>query len=260
MASARACRGEAAGFDGRSRTGMLPAMTTPMSRPPFTWVGFRAGMLAGLILTPGVTLYGVAVGVIASAAGLSVFESVLMSGWVFSGSAQMATLQAWAEPLPLLAVCLTTLAMNARYLLLGAALRPWFAGLPAYQSYTSLFVLGDGNWALALRERAEGRNDAAFLAGSGFLLWFVWAAATAAGAVFGQIMGDPRRFGLDFMLAAFFATMAVVFFRQARGILPLVVGIAVAVVVERLIAGPWYILAGALAGSLAGAARHGHSA
>ena len=235
---------------------MLAAMTTPRSRPPFAWRGFRAGLIGGLILTHGVTLFGAAVGVIASAAGLSVAEAVLMSGWVFSGSAQMATLQAWSDPLPLLAVCLTTLAMNARYLLLGAALRPWFAGLPAYQSYTSLFVLGDGNWALALRERAEGRDDAAYLAGSGALLWFVWAAATAAGSVFGQILGDPKRFGVDFMLAAFFATMAVAFFRQARGILPLIVGVVAAIIVERLVAGPWYILAGALAGSLAGAIRH----
>lgn len=235
---------------------MLAAMTTPRSRPPLAWRGFRAGLIGGLILTHGVTLFGAAVGVIASAAGLSVAEAVLMSGWVFSGSAQMATLQAWSDPLPLLAVCLTTLAMNARYLLLGAALRPWFAGLPAYQSYTSLFVLGDGNWALALRERAEGRDDAAYLAGSGALLWFVWAAATAAGSVFGQILGDPKRFGVDFMLAAFFATMAVSFFRQARGILPLIVGVVAAIIVERLVAGPWYILAGALAGSLAGAIRH----
>lgn len=231
-------------------------MTSPASRPPFTWRGFRAGLLGGLILTPGVALYGVAVGVISSAVGLSVIEAVLMSAWVYSGSAQMATLQAWADPLPLVAVCLTTLAMNARYLLLGAALRPWFAGLPPSQSYTSLFVLGDSNWALALRERAEGRNDAAFLAGSGVVMWIVWAITTASGSMFGQILGDPKRFGIDFMLIAFFATMAVVFLRQSRGLLPLIVGIGVAILVERLIAGPWYILAGAFAGSLAGALRH----
>jgi 4-azaleucine resistance transporter AzlC len=222
--------------------------------------GLRAGAIGALVLLPGVALYGVAIGVIASASGLTPLEATLMSGWVYSGSAQMATLQAWADPLPLLAVSLTTLAMNARYLLLGAALRPWFAGLPPAVSYPSLFVLGDNNWALALRERAEGRDDAAFLAGSGIVIWFVWTAGTAAGAVFGQILGDPKRFGLDFMLAAFFATMAVAFFQRAQSMGPLIVGIGVAVVVERLLAGPWYILAGALAGSLVGALRHGDPA
>lgn len=230
-------------------------MTQPMAGPPFTWHGVRSGARAAMILAPGVAMYGAAFGVMAQAAGLSVFEAAFMSGWMNAGGAQMATLQAWADPIPLLAVCLTTLAMNARYLLLGAALRPWFSGLPAHQSYTSLFVLGDGNWALALREFAAGRRDAAFVLGSGLVLWLVWVGMTAAGHLFGQVLGNPQRFGLDFMLAAFFITMAMVFVRQARDIAPLIVGLVVAVAVERLVAGPWYILAGALAGSLVGALR-----
>ena len=54
----------------------------------------------------------------------------------------MAALQGLADPVSVLAVCLTTLAVNARYLLLGATLRPWFSELPGYQSYPSLFVMG----------------------------------------------------------------------------------------------------------------------
>ena len=69
-------------------------------------------------------------------------------------------------------------------------------------------------------------------------------------------MGDPKKFGIDFMLAAFFATMAVAFFRETRGMAPLVVAIVTAVGVEWLVPGPWYIFAGALAGSLAGAVRY----
>jgi predicted branched-subunit amino acid permease len=171
----------------------------------------------------------------------------------------MASLQAWADPVPIVAVCLTTLAMNARYLLLGATLRPWFGGLPGSRVYPSLFVLGDGNWALAMREYAQGRNDAAFLLGSGIVMWLTWVSATAAGHAFGAILGRPERFGIDFMLAAFFAAMAIDFYRTARGVLPLVVGVATAIVVERLVPGPWYILAGALAGSVAGALRHVHA-
>jgi predicted branched-subunit amino acid permease len=146
--------------------------------------------------------------------------------------------------------------MNARYLLLGATLRPWFGGLPGSRVYTSLFVLGDGNWALAMRAHAQGRDDAAFLLGSGIVMWLTWVSSTAIGHGFGAILTRPERFGIDFMLAAFFAAMALDFYRAAKGLLPLVVGVATAIVVERLAAGPWYILAGALAGSLAGALRH----
>jgi len=221
--------------------------------PPFTWAGFRAGAVRGMILVPSIAMYGIAFGIMASAAGLSTAESMLFSGVVFAGGAQMASLQAWTEPVTFIAVTLTTLAMNSRYMLLGATLRPWYRGLPAHQSYFSLFMMGDGNWALAMREHEDGRRDAAFIAGSGFVLWFLWVGTTAAGHVFGQLLGDPHRFGADFMLAAFFAGMAVVFFRKASQIWPLLAGIAVAV--EKTVSGPWYILVGALAGSLVGAFR-----
>jgi 4-azaleucine resistance transporter AzlC len=230
-------------------------MSAPRKSPPFTLHGVRTGAIAGLTLLPSVAMYGIAFGIMADVAKLTAPEAVLFSAWVYAGGAQMATLQAWADPVPLLAVCLTALAMNARYFLLGAALRPWLAGLPAHKTYISLFFMGDGNWALSLREHGEGRSDAGFLLGSGLVMWAVWVATTAAGHVFGQVLGNPARFGVDFMLPAFFAAMAAAFVRKARDAWPLLAGIAVAVVVERLVAGPWYIIAGALAGSFVGMAR-----
>jgi 4-azaleucine resistance transporter AzlC len=224
--------------------------------PPFTIQGFRRGALGMAPLVPGVLVYGVAFGVMAAAAGLTTIEAALLSAMVNAGGAQMASLQAWDSPVPILAVALTTLAMNARYLLFGAALRPWFAGLPPHQSYSSLFVMGDLNWALALREREAGYDDAAFLAGSGLVLWLAWVAATAMGQLFGQVIGDPRKFGIDFMLAAFFATMTVGFLRRPGSLLPFAVGGVVAVIVGALVEGPWYILTGAAAGSLAGALQY----
>jgi branched chain amino acid efflux pump len=235
----------------QSRVERMPA---PRTGPPFTFRGIRTGAIAALTLLPSVGMYGIAFGIMADAARLNALESTLFSAWVYAGGAQMATLQAWADPVPLVAVCLTALAMNARYFLLGAALRPWLAGLPPHQTYAALFFMGDGNWALSLREQAEGRIDAGFLLGSGLVMWATWVATTAAGHVFGQVLGRPERFGIDFMLPVFFATMAAAFVRKRHDAWPLIAGIAVAVVVERLIAGPWYIIAGALAGSFAGLA------
>jgi predicted branched-subunit amino acid permease len=227
-----------------------------MTPPAFTLSGFRLGALRVAPLLPGVAVYGVAFGMMAQAAGLNSIETVMFSGFVNAGGAQFAALQAWGDPVPVVAVFVTALAMNARYLLLGATLRPWFGALPHHQSYPSLLVMGDGNWVLALREREEGRTDAAFLAGSGAMMWLTWVGSTAAGHGFGQVLGDPARFGIDFMLAAFFATMAVAFFRRSASLLPFGVGVMVAIVVERLTAGPWYILAGAAAGSAAAAFLH----
>lgn len=231
---------------------------TASLRPPFTWQGFFYGVRASSVLLPTLVVYGFAFGVLAGSKSLSALESMLFAGLVYAGGAQMASLQAWAEPVPILAVVLTTAAMNARYLLLGAALRSWYGQLPLWQSYGSLFFMGDANWAMALREQRAGRLDAAYMVGTGFPCWLVWIAATWAGHAFGSLLGDPQRLGIDFLLAAFFAALTVNFFRMGGGatVLPLAVGVVTAVIVERLIPGPWYILFGALAGSVVEGLRH----
>jgi 4-azaleucine resistance transporter AzlC len=222
----------------------------------FTWAGIWSGIVSAGTLIPTIVMYGLAAGIMAGTVGLSVAEATLFSAWVYAGGAQLAALQVWTQPVSLFAVCLTTLAMNSRYVLMGAALRPWFRGAPAYLAYPSLFMMGDGNWALAIREEAQGRRDTAFLVGSGFVLWLVWVGSAIVGHIAGQIVERPERFGVDFLLTAFFATMAVVFFRRAASFWPLIGGIVTAVIVDRLIPGPWYILAGTFVGSVIGAVRH----
>ncbi len=227
-----------------------------MTTPTFTFAGVVSGAVKSLVLAPSVTAFGLAVGVLAAGKGLTTLEAALMSIVVNAGSAQMASLQMWAFPVPLTALLLTVAGINSRYFLLGAALRPHFGTLPAYQMYPTLFVMGDGNWALTLREINEGRKDAGFLLGSGLLTFSVWLCAVVLGQLFGLMLGDPRRFGIDFLLAAFFATLSVGFFKAHRGVTALVVSIAVAVLVQKLVPGPYYLFAGALAGSLAGMLRH----
>ena len=227
-----------------------------MTPPTFTWSGVTSGAVKSLALVPGVIAFGLAVGVLAAGKGLTTLEAALMSIWVNAGSAQMAVLQIWTDPIPVLTLVLTVLAMNARYILLSASLRPYFGTLPFWQIYPGLAIFGDGNWMLQVREVNEGRRpDAGFLLGSGLVMILPWTASTVAGHLFGQILGDPRRFGIDFLLAAFFAVMSVGFLRRARSIAPLFVAVVVAVAVQKTVPGPWYLFAGALAGSLAGALR-----
>src|SRR3546814_12134304 len=73
---------------------------------------------------------------------------------------QIAALQAWSSSPLLLPLAATVLMMNARYILYGAALRPWLGGLAAHKVYPTLYFLGDGNWALSMKEHAEGKTDA----------------------------------------------------------------------------------------------------
>jgi predicted branched-subunit amino acid permease len=215
----------------------------------------RTGAASALVLLPSIVLYGIGFGIMAGTVQLSLAEAAFFSGVVYAGGAQLASLQGWSYPVPLLIVCLATVAINSRYLLMGATLRPFLAGHRPLAVYASLFFLVDANWAPALRQNRDEVDGVAFFLGSGLVMWGTWVASTMAGHGFGQILGEPRALGVDFVLAAFFTTAAVTFWRKAKTVLPLFVAAAVAVLAERLLHGPWYILIGALAGSLAGAWR-----
>lgn len=222
----------------------------------FTFAGAMRGARAALLLSPAIVVFGAAFGMLSATAGIGLVEAAVMSAVVCAGTAQFAVLQLWSDPMPWLAAGIASLVMNARYVLLGATLRSWFASLPALQAYLSLFFMYDGNWATATRDRALGERDAAHLIGGGFVMCAIWTLATMAGHAFGGLLGDPKKLGLDFVITAFFAGMAVTFWRGRGDIAPLGAAVAAALLVDRLTTGPWYIVAGAVAGSAVAAWRY----
>jgi predicted branched-subunit amino acid permease len=226
-------------------------------RIDFTWAGFRSGVAGAGAVAASTFVFGIAFGALAGQKGLSLVATLLMSGVVYAGSAQIVALQVWSTPVPVVAVWVATLAINARYILMSAALRPWFARLRLLPAYGSLFVLADANWALAMGERAAGRDDAAYLLGGGVVMYVSWMVASGLGYGLGQVVGAPRRFGLDFMVAAFCTTTAVAVWRGRRDVWPLAAAAIVAIAVDRIAPGHSNLLAGAVAGSLVGAWRDG---
>jgi 4-azaleucine resistance transporter AzlC len=202
-----------------------------------------------------VVVYGTVFGALAAQAGLSPIEAVLMSGLVFAGGAQFIALDLWQSPVPVAALVLTTLIVNLRFLLMGATLSRWLGGLrPARLALTAQFI-GDETWALTTQARRDGESDRAFVIGSGATLFVAWVGATALGASTGSLIDDPAALGLDFVFTAVFLTLLVGFWRGPPQLAPWTLSAAVALAVERLVEGPWYILAGGLAGSVYGASR-----
>ena len=222
----------------------------------FTRAGFRRGFLAGQPLAPGTFVYGMVFGVLASEKGLAWLEALLMSVLVYSGSAQLAALQGWSAS-PLIApLVLTVLLINARYVLYGASVQPWLAQATRPQALATLFFLGDGNWALSMRDYHAGERDAAYLFGSGVATALPWMLGTAAGHLVGRGVPHPTALGLDFMLVAFAAAIGVSVFRGRSDLWPAAAAVLVAILCS-LWAPGWTIVAAGLAAGLVGGARHG---
>ncbi len=228
-----------------------------MSAAPVTCT--RAGVWRGFVLAqplaPGVLVYALVFGALAGERGLSWLHAVLMSVFVYSGSAQLAALQVWStQSGAVAALAVTVLAINARYVLYGAAIQPWLSQAPRPVVYGSLFVLGDGSWALAMREHAAGYRDAGFILGSGLAGFFPWVGGTIAGQLMANAIPDPRSWGLDFMLPAFAAAIGYSLWRGKADVLPLLAALAVAVPLQLAAPSGWtFVLAGIAVAAMAAA-------
>ena len=141
---------------------------------------------------------------------------------------------------------------NLRMLLMGAALQPYLSrGLPRGTPYLALSMLTDASFVVSSRYAAGGGRDAGVFLGSGLSMWVIWVAATVPGHMLGHVLADPRRLGLDLITPLLFTVMAVGLFRARRDRLVWPLAAVVAVIVAQFVEGYWFIIAGALTGSLA---------
>jgi predicted branched-subunit amino acid permease len=221
----------------------------------FTLAGVIEGARLSAAVLPGTMVMAAAIGTLCAQNGLDLTHTVLMNGLVFAGASQLVALQAWAPPFTaaaLLALALVTATVNIRYILMTASLRPWMGGMPPVQIYPLLLFTVDASWLVAMRYRAGGGSDPGVLLGATLAIWGFWMIGTIPGHLLGTVAGDLHRFGFDLALPAFFAAMLVPLWRGPRRAIAWAIAAAVSLAVSFLVPGWWFIVAGTLAGSIAG--------
>ena len=228
---------------------------SPRQAPPATWAGLRRGFVRAQPMSVGVIVYGMAFGLLARQENLSLLESLAMSLFIYSGSAQIAAVGAMGQGgyvgLDAVASIATAiLLLNARYMLYGAALWPWLGAAPVRLTTPTLFFLGDGNWVLSMRAHADGENDLGYVLGSGFAAFLPWMAGTWLGSVAGSLLANPAALGVDFLLVAFSAAMGIGMFRARPDWAIAATACAAALLVDRVAPGGWTIVAAGLAGGI----------
>jgi predicted branched-subunit amino acid permease len=222
----------------------------------FTTAGFRRGVrqMAPLIL--GIVPFGLVCGITGQGAGLSLAEITLMSTIVYAGASQLVALAVWAHPPDLLTVTFAALVVNLRLALMGPVLAPWLHRFRGWRVWLSLFLMADHNWALSVREMNAGYRDAAYLLGGGSAMFVTWVITTVAGHVLGAQLHLPPGHPLFFAALGAFVSILAQMWRGAADLLPWMVAAGVSILVAQVLPGTfWYIVAGALAGSIAGGVR-----
>jgi predicted branched-subunit amino acid permease len=221
-----------------------------------TWGGVGRGFKLALPFGASSVLYGLGFGVLAAQVGLHVIEAVVMSATVFSGTAQIAVLQTWAASQVMLALFAIVMVVNSRYVLMGAALRPWLAKIGQWKAVSALLLMVDGSFAIGMREHARGERDAGVLLGAGLISYLGWVIGTALGFSVGALLPDPRVLALDFMVIAFCASAAALMWKPGIDPWPPVLAALAAVAVQWFYPGAWAVVAAGITGAAVAAIRY----
>ena len=177
---------------------------------------------------------------------LGVAYAVLSSVLIFSGSVQFAVLSLLLGGAPPVALLLTALTLNLRNLVLGAILRARISVSPLTRAGLSWFLI-DETVGLAVQPK---RNSARIVVVAGLICYFAWTAGTVVG-IFGAAVGGLRGMaealfpvlfvglstisardrgtGVRAIVAALVTVVLVKLWPAARGVVPVIAALIVAV-------------------------------
>lgn len=168
-------------------------------------------------------------GVLASKAGLSPLEAGLMSLMVFAGSGQLIAVDLMLAGMSTLTVVITTFVVNARHLLMSAALTPFLGRWSKKKQLLYTAEMTDETFAMNISSFVNNgvNRDEAF--GVNVMSHAAWIFGGVCGAAFGNLIGDLRPYGLDFALAGMFIALLTPHFTIPRNLVTALMGGALSI-------------------------------
>lgn len=153
---------------------------------------------------------GFAAGVIERTAGMSMLEIILISLFLYAGSAQFIAASMLVAGASMPAILFAIFFVNLRYLLLSASIAPYFKSFPSWKNAIIGFQLTDETFGVAANHLIHKQHaPERWIFGLNITAYVNWLIANIAGGFFGQWMQNPEAFGLDFALSAMFIGLLV---------------------------------------------------
>lgn len=169
-------------------------------------LSFRAGLKDVLPTVFGYIGVGLAFGVVAHTAHLSVWLVMLMSLIVYAGSAQFVLASMLIAGSPIGAMVASVFLINARMSLMSMTVAPYLKKESLTQNVLIGILLTDETFALSMNKLNATKRQLkpAWFHAANLGAYLVWCVATMVGVLIGNMIPDAKTFGLDFAVVAMF--------------------------------------------------------
>ncbi|MDX6245426.1 MAG: hypothetical protein QOE76_3149 [Frankiales bacterium] len=175
-------------------------MTSPL-HPPASRAAVRQGLSVGVATS----LYGISLGALAVANGLSVWQACVTSLLLFSGGSQFALVGVLGGGGSVGAAVAASSLLGVRNGLYGLQLAALLQPRGVRRLAAAQLTI-DESTAVAVAQPDPASRATGFWV-TGITVFVGWNLMTFAGALLGNALGDPRRYGLDAAAGAAFLAL-----------------------------------------------------
>ncbi|WP_408009597.1 AzlC family ABC transporter permease [Pseudalkalibacillus sp. A8] len=191
---------------------------------------FRRGLQKGSSIAIGYMPVAFTFGLLAKSSGLSLFEAVCMSIFVFAGAAQYISLTLFAAGISGFEIILTTFIVNIRHLLMSASIGEKSADDPKWKKALYSFFITDETFSVAAVQK--GNIQAAYMLGIGLIAWSSWVVFSGVGYLIGSGLPTILQESMGIALYALFIGLLV---PSARKSLKVILLASIAAVVNSIL-------------------------
>lgn len=148
---------------------------------------------------------GFTCGVVSKSCGLTFWEIIGMSTFIYAGSSQFIAASMILSALSAPSIIFTIFLVNLRHLFMSAALAPYFQKNSFWQNFSIGTLLTDETFVVASSMGiTKSHLSYAWMTGLNLTAYLNWILATGIGVLFGNLIPNYEVLGLDFALTAMF--------------------------------------------------------
>lgn len=174
----------------------------------------RLGIRHSLPIVMGYLPYGIAYGLLSKQTGLNLLETLLMSAFVYAGTAQFVAVAMLQAGQAVSAIVISTFVINVRYVLMNGALLPMLKGWDGLHQFLLSFYVSDETFVVLSNHAQHKPLSKAYAFSVNGTALGGWLLCSYLGFGVGGYIPDLKKFGLDFTLSAVLIALSVLMIKS----------------------------------------------
>lgn len=200
---------------------------------------------------------GITCGILSKSCGLTIWEAVGMSAFVYGGSSQFIASSMILSSASVSSIIFTIFLVNFRHLFLSASMAPYFKKNSFLKNFFIGALLTDETFVVASNEGFKNKKiNNYWMTGLNITAYINWIVATGLGVLLGNLIPDYKMLGLDFALTAMFLGLIISAVKDnvkiKKAIIIIITSILVLIISTQIVTPSVGVIVAAIVGALVG--------